>query len=147
MNSTSDICYSCQGTNNLQSTGNSDGFVCATCISDPDNTNAFCVKCLRYEETDDFMLCGRCQFIHDDDDDDDQESDSDEEQESESDDDDDQEEEEEQETSFAVLNPYTVQQLYQNSEGDEDPQVIPETSVFAVFNPYTVQLIYNTNKN
>jgi rubredoxin len=102
--------------------------VCATCISDPDNTNAFCVKCLRYEETDDSTLCGRCQFIHDSEDED-EESDSDE------------------ETSFAVLNPYTVQQLYQNSEGDEDALVTPGTSVFAVFNPYTVQLIYNTNKN
>ena len=146
MNSTSDICYSCQGTNNLQSTGNSDGFVCATCISDPDNTNAFCVKCLRYEETDDSTLCGRCQFIHDSEDEDD-ESDSDEEPDEEPDDDDDDQEEEEPETSFAVLNPYTVQQLYQNSEGDEDALVTPGTSVFAVLNPYTVQLIYNTNKN
>ena len=60
-----DICYLCESTSDLRSTGNSDGFVCATCISDPDNTNAFCVKCLRYEETDDFTLCGKCQFIDD----------------------------------------------------------------------------------
>lgn len=68
-----DICYSCQSTNDLRSTGNSDGFVCATCISDPDNTNAFCVKCLRYEETDDFVLCGKCQFINDSDDEEEEE--------------------------------------------------------------------------
>lgn len=73
-----DICYSCQSTKDLRSTGNSDGFVCATCISDPDNTNAFCVKCLRYEETDDFVLCGKCQFINDSDD---EEEDSDAEEE------------------------------------------------------------------
>ena len=106
-----DICYLCQATNNLQSTGNSDGFVCATCISDPDNTNAFCVKCLRYEETDDFMLCGKCQFI-DDSDDDEQEQENDADQQPDSEPDDDAE--------------------------DDDAEITPETSVFAVFNPYTV---------
>jgi len=72
-----DICYLCESTSDLRSTGNSDGFVCATCISDPDNTNAFCVKCLRYEETDDFTLCGKCQSIDDSDDDDEDAEDQD----------------------------------------------------------------------
>ena len=140
-----DICYLCESTSDLRSTGNSDGFVCATCISDPDNTNAFCVKCLRYEETDDFTLCGKCQFIDDSDDSDDAEDQDQEPETDDSDEEEEEEEEEEPETSFAALNPYTVQQLYQNSDGEHDAEITPETSVFAVFNPYTVQLIYNKN--
>ena len=58
---TINYCYLCQNTSDLRSTRNSNGFVCPTCILDPNTSNAFCSNCDRYEETDDLNLCGLCQ--------------------------------------------------------------------------------------
>ena len=54
-------CYICKNTKDLCSTGNSDGYVCEKCISNPESTQAFCVTCKRYEETDGEGYCGKCQ--------------------------------------------------------------------------------------
>ena len=54
-------CYICESKTELRSTGNSDGFVCWKCTYSEENPNGFCVMCERYEEIDDFKLCGKCQ--------------------------------------------------------------------------------------
>ena len=56
-------CYICKNTKDLCSTGNSDGFVCEKCISNPESAQAFCVTCKRYEETDGDGYCGKCQDL------------------------------------------------------------------------------------
>jgi hypothetical protein len=45
-------CYLCKNEKDLRSTGNSDGYVCESCISNPESSQAFCLTCKRYEETD-----------------------------------------------------------------------------------------------
>ncbi len=54
-------CYICKNEKDLRSTGNSDGYVCEKCVSNPESTQAFCVTCKRYEETDGDGYCGKCQ--------------------------------------------------------------------------------------
>ena len=54
-------CYLCKNEKDLRSTGNSDGYVCESCISNPESSQAFCLTCKRYEETDGDGYCGRCQ--------------------------------------------------------------------------------------
>ena len=61
-NTPPNMCYLCKSISDLHSTGNSDGFVCNTCIHN-DISNAFCINCHRYEETNDFTLCGTCQSL------------------------------------------------------------------------------------
>ena len=62
-NTPPDMCYLCQSKKELRSTGNSDGFVCWACVHSEENPNGFCVMCERYEEINDFKLCGRCQSL------------------------------------------------------------------------------------
>lgn len=56
-------CYICKNEKDLCSTGNSDGYVCKNCISNPESTQAFCITCKRYEETDGDGYCGKCQDL------------------------------------------------------------------------------------
>jgi len=56
------MCYICKNTKDLQTTGNSDGYVCQHCVDNSDG-QAFCKTCNRYEETDGDGYCGKCQDL------------------------------------------------------------------------------------
>ena len=57
------VCGFCEGeTTDCMPTGNSDEWVCATCVEAQDELN-FCKRCDRFEECDDHQHCGRCQSI------------------------------------------------------------------------------------
>lgn len=57
------LCGYCETeTTDCMPTGNSDEWVCATCVEAQDELN-FCKRCDRFEECDDALLCGKCQSI------------------------------------------------------------------------------------